>query len=273
MISRIFIAIACLLLSTGTCIAEAHPAKGDSVLLAIPKNLKAYNTPYEQLSAKAKWGLKRHALRYAMLHPKVWGLIRINKTQNRTLVPIRPFYLRASENKNFRLKTIELDFEFHKAKKNYMKQVPHLKDPVLEIGLNQSYIPVPLQKDGKENKGYAFRLSAFPQVQSGIYFHSRGTYVKTQNATSNFLKVGTPYKVRLEVTPENTSLFINDSLFAELKDKDLSTGLVSLQTSWHPIKLKKLNVQGLLLTNGKASSVNLSGLVETDLSKELNNAQ
>ncbi|MCB0317728.1 MAG: hypothetical protein KDD56_03160 [Bdellovibrionales bacterium] len=246
-----------------------HAQEKSSILLPIPSNLRAYEMPYAELSANQKWNLRRHSIRYAMLHPETWGLLKINKTENRTLVPIRPFYLRASENSNFSLNQIELDFEFQNAKTNYMRLVPHFKDPVFEIGIGQVIEQSPLSLDGKRNNGYSFRLSAFSQVPSGGYFHSNGKYLRIAKPAYQHLKVGTPYKIKIEVSKNESNLFVNNELFIQIKDQDLEKGLVSLETSWHPVLLSKLKISAFV----DDRSSNFSGLVEQNISKELNSAQ
>ncbi|MEZ4754978.1 MAG: hypothetical protein R3A13_11850 [Bdellovibrionota bacterium] len=250
-------------------VSLADTSLQNSVLIPPPNESSLYSQNFGKLSDTQRWKVRRHGLRYAPLDPLVWSTLRADKTQNRTLVPIRAYYLRVSEDENFKLKSIEANFSFKPVTKRHMLKMRHQKDPVFEIGLGGIFIPEPFNHEGKTSHGYTFRLSAFPPVASGVYFRSGNQFKLIQEAVPRNIEAGLDYQVLITASSESVVLELNAKRFLEISDQDLRTGLISLQTSWHPIRLSKLKITGDL----NRVSWTGSGFMLTDSGKGLVNAQ
>lgn len=217
----------------------------ESVLIEIPDRaiLETYELPFESLNAKQKWNIRIHGLRLAALHPAIWSSLKRERTLNRTLVPIKRYFLRASEDPEFELKQADLRFRFKAVKPEYMQRMRHQKDPVFEIGFGgvfeeQSRLDAPLQ-----DRNYALRLSAFPDIDSGLIERNQEQIQYLQKPAELLLGTGEWYDVQLRFERDTVQITVNGREYLSYNAADIARGMLSLQTSWHPIVLEHLLVE------------------------------
>ena len=239
-------------------IASRYPTK--SLLVPIPTNRKLYETEYAQLPRNRQWELRIFGLREAPLDPTIWGYRDLDGTLNRSLVPIKPFYLRISENPNFHLSELEFDFLFHTASEKYMRKIPDRKDPIFEIGFAGEISLGEIGQPALIDRGYALRLSAFPPFSSGIFYRLRDSYTLVAPGNPTLLKTGTQYNVKIELSPNSVKVYLDNHLYSSYQHPKLDVGLVNAITSWNPIHLLKLEVTGALSDTGE--SIKTSGLIK-----------
>jgi hypothetical protein len=140
-----------------------------------------------------------------------------------------------------------------------MERMPHQKDPLFEIGFGgllkeENIADMPL-----EDSIYVLRLSAFKPLASGIFKRDLERFTLLTEAKTPLLEVGKDYVVAIDFTPDSVTAKLNGELFATYRAPKISQGLVSLQTSWHPVQLTNLKVIG---SSNTATSQEFSGLIE-----------
>ncbi|MDC0357698.1 hypothetical protein OAO01_02705 [Oligoflexia bacterium] len=250
----------CLALPLSDAVEFAPQYKG--FLAAVPKHLELYSKNTKSLSAKQRMDIKKYGLRFAALHPEVWGIRIGNLTDNRRFVPIRPYYLRAALDDSFRIKKISLNFQFRKTKKNAMKLAPHMYAPVFDITFAGVYKRgLPYERAAKE-QSYVLRLSAFPALKSGIFFASHSKTIKVSKALPAIVATNRKHQLNLVFSDEKVEAYLNDAAFVTFRGSNLNRGLISLQTSWRPLTLSNLEIEGVVLKDEKSEPLLLSGLVK-----------
>lgn len=237
----------------GRAVAEA-PKR--TIFLATPQNLSNYERDFDSLGERPRWHVRIHGIRYAGLDPRIWAIRKIDRTDNRRLVPIRPLYLRASEAEDFRIDRIELEFRFKPVKVRHMKSIAEQKTPILDIGFGGEFEPGHPGELPAVDRGYVLRLTAHPDFESGFMYHSQGRFLPLGEPPSAVIVPDTPYSLAVLFNEQSIEANMNGEVVAQLEGS-FSKGLVHLVTGWHPIKVESLMVYG---TKG-GESVELSGLV------------
>lgn len=251
-----------LLISSAFSVALAQESSSTSILFPPPnqEQLILYDSDIT-LSQRDQWRIKGFGLRLAALHPQVWGYLNREHTNHRHLVPIKRYFLRASEDPHFEAKSIRASFHFKRTDKRYMDKMPHQKDPVFEIGFGGVF------KEGSDNdkplldQSYVLRLSAFPRLPSGIFERRNEGFTTILLASTPLLEVGTSYDLELSFTQNEVNVTLNGEAFVRHAAPRISQGLLAVQTSWHPIILKTLSVQGLIGSGPDRKEVQFSGLI------------
>lgn len=223
--------------------AHAEPA---SVLLPPPADTAMYDQSWDSLNSAQRRRLSLYGLRFAPLDPRVWGLWILDATESKNLIPIRPFYLRVSEDDSFRLAAVEVEFEFKKVSAAQMEKYPREHDPVLEIGFAG-------QLERIQDRSYAIRLSAFPDIASGFYQREFDRYTSLEECSVRTLESGRVYQARLEISSTTAALLLDGQRCAVLPVSGAERGLVFLQTSWSPVRMRRLEfhtVDSRIIPNG-----------------------
>jgi len=220
--------------------------------------LALYERPFDSLTESQQWRIRIHGVRLAPLHPAIWGGLRREKTDNRRLVPIKRFFLRASADPDFILSEARIRFAFRPANPRYMAKMPHQKDPVFEIGFGGRFDEARLIDPPLVDRFYALRLSAFERVRSGLFIRDQEEFEPRELTMPPRLEVGRPYTVLLQRDSSGVRIFLDGDEIARLADKDAARGLIYLQTSWHPINLTELTITG----DTRSKRQTYSGLVE-----------
>lgn len=203
-----------------------------------------------------------HGIRLAALHPLIWEVRRIDRTENRQIVPIRPFYFRASESPEFRLAEIDLRMSFKAAKKAHMLKFPEQKTAVLDIEFGGEYVKgLPGERDDRDS-AYVARISASPQLASGIYYRSYDKFVLLVPIEPAQIESGRTYDVALKTDAGQMVLLLDGVEKARLKG-EYRRGLISLNVCWHPLTLEQLLIKGGIMREGKSLPFEDSGLVRT----------
>jgi hypothetical protein len=244
-------------------ITLASAEGANSAFFVHTEEISFYDQSYESLSKRMRWRRKIHGLRMAALDPRVWVMRLIDRTDNRVLIPIRPYFLKASIDDSFRLRSVSFAMRFSSLQAGASDWKPEVHAGVLDIGINGSYVTGAHGRRAEEDRNYALRLSMFPRTPSGFIFRSQMSSVMVQSAEPSLLKADTHYLVKLIVGPNKVSAFLDDVLFAELQGEDLDKGLVSLTGGWHPLYMSELVVKGVRLTSEGSEEVQFSGLVPT----------
>lgn len=198
----------------------------------------------------------------AALNPSVWGTLRREHTHNRNLVPIKRYFLRASEQPGFEARRISARFKFKAADPRYMARMPHQKDPVFEIGFGGQFSETSIAEKPLEDRTTVLRLSAFPRLGSGVFERSRESYVELSPAAVRVLDVARTYDLKIDLSGTEVVATLDGREIARHSSEGISRGLVSLQTSWHPIALEALSIEGELASGTIRESLVLSGLVK-----------
>jgi len=251
-------------------LAQAEKATGDfeysplenSILLPLPRDIGVYDKDISSLNHKQQWRVKIHGLRMAPLHPGVWGVRKIDRTENRQLIPIRPFFLRISEDPNFIAEKITLWFMFERAKKKHIVKLPERKAPVLDIGFSGEYEKGLPGGRALRDRGYTARLTGYPRLASGIYYRSHTKFKLQAKGSFPLLETGREYKMELRLMEQMTVVILDEKPFAAIEGRH-KNGLISLTTSWLPITISHLEVKGIIRKKGKEIPVTQSGLVMT----------
>lgn len=238
-----------------------HESAADSVLIDAPADSSLYDKSWDSLNVAQRRKLSLYGLRFAPLDPRIWGLRSIDVTESKILIPIRPFFLRASESKDFRVASIEVEFEFKKVSAALMEKHPREHDPVLEVGFAGRYTRPESGRLPVEDTGFAARLSGFPQIASGLYEHSRGHYTLLQACSLPTLETGRVYRAVLEFSTTNVDFVLDGSVCATLSRPNLQSGLLSIETSWSPVLFKKLDIRAL--RSGSPAHPIPSGIIDT----------
>lgn len=266
--SRIAATLVLACLSIGSALAEPTglTAQADSILLP-PKYLPLYEKSFSQLNPSEQWRVRIHGLRLAPLHPAVWGIRRSEKTENRRLVPIRPFYLRASEDKDFVVESINLLFSFKKVAKEAASRNYHDKDSVFDVGFSGRYREGLPLAGPLEDTSYVLRLTAFDDFISGLYFRSQTKHVLVKEAAVKSLETNLSYSLSLSFQPETVTAVLNGQPFMQFRQESVNKGLIYLITSWNAINLDQLEVKGYFVHN-PLEQVSYKGLVPVSESGE-----
>ncbi len=201
-----------------------------------------YNQEFSSLNKKQRWRMRIHGLRNAALHPDVWAVRRRDKTDNRALIPIRTFYLKESENPEFKANKIVIKFRFDNTSEEKMLTQPHLHDPVLDVSFGGEYIPAIKGNIPERDRSYVLRLTAFPFLQSGIYYRSQLKYKKLTSIDR--VNVGEVYKLTIQFSDSEAIVKLNDKEISRFKDKNINSGLVGLASGWHTTQIRELRVAG-----------------------------
>lgn len=225
--------------------------------------LALYERPFTSLTESQQWRIRIHGVRLTPLHPVVWGALRRERTDNRRLVPIKRFFLRASAESDFALSEARIHFAFRPANPRYMAKMPHQKDPVFEIGFGGRFAEERLIDPPLMDRFYALRLSAFERVRSGLFIRDQEEFEPRDLTMAPRLEVGRPYTVLLQGDSSGVRILLDGHEIARLPDESAARGLIYLQTSWHPITLTELTITGD--TRGKRQTY--SGLVRINGSR------
>jgi hypothetical protein len=263
-LNRIAITAALSLLISNSTRARAEESNSTSILLPppAPEVLALYEKPAASRTEREQWRIRIFGLRLAPLHPLTWGTLKRERTYNRHLVPIKRYFLRESEAAGFEVETIKFKFRFKGADPRYMEKMPHQKDPVFEIGFGGEFREDGMATKPLADRFYILRLSAYAPLASGIFERNLERYSEISLSQLPRLTVGADYDVALRLTKEEVQVSINGEEFVRARASGASKGLVTLQTSWHPIDLTELSIIGRRseggITEGKR---NFSGLV------------
>jgi hypothetical protein len=263
LVKTILIAIALVSFS-----AAAHCDGAGSVLLPPPdeKLLSQYEIPFNELHDRSKLRIKIYGLRLVPLHPLIWGTLKRERTNNRTMVPIKRYFLRASESRDFRLRSLETTFSFKNTKRRYMERMPHQKDPLFEMGIGGKFEEQNLLDKPLRDRFVIVRLSAFPSLPSGIFERNLERYSLLTPLMGEPLVVGRKYKADLQISGDCLEVRLDGELRATYCEPGLARGLISLQTSWHPIAMDNLRILADPPMDETAAqgSQEFSGIVLTD---------
>ncbi|MCB0324495.1 MAG: hypothetical protein KDD69_13025 [Bdellovibrionales bacterium] len=254
--------------SLATGVLFATGAYAESALQAPPTDRSIYDRDPRSLTKKERWKIRLHGLRVAALDPNVWAMRRIDRTDNRRLIPIRPYYLRASEDPTFRLTEILMTLRFDSASSHNIEQAPATHSPVFEIGFGGKFVMGLPGERPAEDSGYAVRLSASPLVQNGLVYHSHANSVLLQEGSpETTIEAGQAYRLRLTVGAREAVLYVNEKPYFRYRstgEQELQAGLVSLVGDWLPVTVTDLTVRGERLINGVRENFSESGLVSLE---------
>jgi len=253
---------AILLVLLSACAATAEEVSFQSDLIPVPSDLSIYERSYERLSRRNQWQVMIHGLRNAPLDPKVWGVRLVDRSENRQLVPMRPFFLRASEKPGFLVNKIALSFRFESVGRGRMRREPSLHTPMLEIGFGGNYQKGAPGEKAVEDTSYAVRLTPSPLFESGVFYRSFSKYVLVQSFNELTLSTGKEHKIEMIFSPGEMTLIFDGIELARLSGEDYREGLISLHTDWHPLKISEINIKSSLTQNGKVTELIESGLLE-----------
>lgn len=249
------------LLLSGNTSAVAEAASSDFFVHA--EEIPFYDQSYDSLSKRMRWRRKIHGLRMAALDPRVWVMRLIDRTDNRVLIPIRPYFLKASIEDSFRLRSVSFSMRFAALAAGAIDWKPEVHAGVLDIGFKGSYVTGAHGRRAEVDRNYALRLSMFPRAPSGMLYRSQMSSVMLHPAATQLLKAETNYRVRLELQPTKALAYVDDVLFAEIEGSDLDRGLLSLTGGWHTLYMSDLSVRGLRQSEQGVEEVEFSGLVPT----------
>ncbi len=231
--------------------------KNQSSLFLAPQYLSLYSKDPEKLSEQEQWRIKIHGLRIASLHPIVWSVKKSERTENRRLIAIRPYYLRASEDPDFIFDEFRIKFVFKKVSKEEASRDYHDKDSVLDIGFNGQFIEGPPLTRALKDDSYVIRLTPFDDFKSGLFFRSYNKHILQKEMQNTYLETATPYDFRILFTKDNVIAELNGIQVLNIENKNLNSGLFYLTTSWNPVHITDLKIKGHYKDR---ESVTLSGL-------------
>jgi hypothetical protein len=262
--SSVLIIALCLVLTVAEEKARADSDRGrlaaEQVLHRMDYPPELYAGDGERLTKKQRWAIRLHGLRTAALHPEVWAMRRIDRTDNRLLIPIRPYYLRASDDSDFRLTEIAVTFRFTPASEHQMKDSPSLNTPVFDIGFGGAFrMGLPGERP-PEDSGYVFRTSPSPMLESGFLYRSHYTSKIIEKLSKYRISAGTSYNAVLKVSDKDAVMSFNNKEVARIVRNDLAGGLVSLIVGWHPIEIESLHVRGYFQRGERREEFEESGL-------------
>ncbi len=223
---------------------SAQAEDGDIPAILSAPALTPFDKDPSTLSITQRWSVMIHGLRYAPLDPFTWGVLKRDTTDNRRLVPMRPFYLRSSEDRDFKVKEISVTFSFYKADPGYVARVPHMKDSILEIGFQGKYQPDPSSPIPLIDQSKILKLSAIEIISSGVFERTRSKITPINSTRIANLETGVKYSVALKFSDDQMQAYLNDKQIAQVADKNINRGLISLMTGWNP-----LGVEQLLITS------------------------
>lgn len=261
----IFTCISLTFLITSDAKSESVTKELDQISVLFPPpseaNLKIYDMPPSQLSRDDEWRIRAFGLRLSPLHPSVWGFLKREHTKNRHLVPIKRYFLRDSEQLGFEVRSFNAKFQFNRADKNYMKKMPHQKDPVFEIGFGGVFKEEDMLDKPLADRSFILRLSAFERLPSGIFERNLERYREIARASIPKLEVGTPYEIHIYFGKGKARVFLNGAKFIEHRAPEIEKGFLTMQTSWHPISLETLSIKGATGSKISKREIQYSGLI------------
>lgn len=224
--------------------------------MLIPKNkriLSYYEKPFESLSKRERWLIGVHGLRGTPLHRRDWGVRQIERTVNRQLVPIRTYYLRASENPDFRLDEVVLKFMLQKHGAN------GFDDRILDISFAAEYIPAVAGRPPLADRAYTLRLSAADSLPSAFFYRSDLAKVDLLDLSSLKLSPEKEYTAKIKFSDSEIVFLLDDQLIGRHSGERLDYGMLALTAGWVPVKIRELNITAHSATD--SSSAEYSGLV------------
>ena len=253
--ASIFLAVAFSLFSL--CRVEAQ----ESPFLLTPKYTDLYKKSSDKLSERERWRVMIHGLRMAPLDPTVWGIRVTERTENRRLVPMRPFVLRESMAPRFFLGELKVRFKFVRATLKDMQRKFHSKDPLFDIAFGGEFEGKP--GDVSRDRGYFLRLTAIPELESGFFYQSKGKVEPILKLDPSHLDTAREYELILRGERDRVTAALDGKDLLALKGQELNKGIVSLMTGWNPIKVSELSVKGYVLNDdGSKKEVVASGLID-----------
>lgn len=257
-----FLTSVLLYASVPPVLAESTRARlaSDQVLHTPAVDLQLYSKKKKDLSKSEASKIELHGLRMAPLDPRVWAIRRIDQTDSRRLVPIRPYVLRSSDNPSFRLKEVVLRLRFNSVSESQMRDAPSLHSPVFDLEFAGDFQMGLPGKRPAEDSAYVFRFSGSPLFESGFFYRS---YLRSKRLDSASYGVtsGKTYELKLLTSESSAEIFLDGKKQAEIHGEDFSQGLLSLIVGWHPIKVESLSVTGSVLNKeGRREFVSFSGL-------------
>ncbi|MCB0335311.1 MAG: hypothetical protein KDD62_03375 [Bdellovibrionales bacterium] len=242
-------------------LAYAQDGLANSILMAVPSRLASFEKPYAELTSKQRVERKVFGLRMQSLHPAIWGVRFKDRTENRNLVAMRPYYLRISEHQNFYVSKISTSFKFDPIQLRRMKSDPTSSTPLLDIGIGGSYEGASSYELPEVDSEYVIRVSPSPHFKSGIYYRSFENYLHLVSFEKE-IKPAEDYSLSIEVKGKRVTVSINGAQVATyLAPTNVDRGLIALRTAWHPLSFSQLSVEGSEERKGKWYPVKRSGMV------------
>ena len=229
-----------LVLFFGQLLVPSQSSLAESILAPLPGAdvIRRYEIPFEQLSTRERWQTRIHGLRFAPLDPRIWAPFRYDRTDNRTLIPIKRYVLRASEEPGFVLRSIEVRFRFRPSGRAAMEKRSHQHDPVFDISIGGRMAGT----SPPDEQFSVVRLSAFPSIPSGVYRETARRFRLREGGALPLLETGRIYLVRIECVGELTTVLLDGHPVSSVREPGLCAGLLSLQTSWHPVLVESLRI-------------------------------
>lgn len=252
---------ACCLVCNLLSIPNLHAESSLVPLQALPSR---YTEPAAKQSGQQRWRTRIYGLRNAPLHPHIWGIRKTDQTFNVQMIPIRPFFLRASENESYRANKISMEFTFRPVREKHMLQFFHSKTPVLEIGFGGQYKKGYPKQPPAIDRSYSLRLSASPRLPSGVYFKSQGRYELLSENLDRIIP-GEKYQLEIVFSSNSASFILNGKSIAQLEATNINRGLISIVDDWHPMNINNLEIKGQEKMDGLLVNRTDSGLVDTQL--------
>lgn len=240
-------------------------ARADSLLTPAGESPPLDRT-FSSFSPAEKSRFRLHGIRNTMLHPRLWGSLAREKTHNVRIVPIKRFFLRSSEDPSYRLKSLEATFRFSPVDKASILKSPHDFDPIFEVGFASHFLKT-------SESGFAVRISAFPPVASGIVEYHDGKSSFLVEASPKNVGAYQAHELRIEFQERKVSVVLDKQPFADFSfpegatATDLRKGMLSLLSSWHPVYISALRIQGSVQKNGEEQVLEESGLIEMGVEK------
>ena len=215
----------------------------ESILAPLPGGpvIDRYQRPFHTLSDRERWQTRIHGLRFVPLDPRVWAPLKHDRTDNRTLIPIKRYMLRASEAPGFELQELHVRFLFKPTSFVAMERRPHQHDPIFDVGIGGAVTTETSTTVPKEHF-HIVRLSAFPGIRSGIYNEVERRFVLREGGALPQLDTGRSYTVRITCAAGTAKVSIDGEPRAALQEQGLCRGLLSVQTSWHPLYIDTLRI-------------------------------
>jgi len=252
-----FLALAILLVAPMAALCEQAPPS--SGLLPPPQDLTIFKKPFDSLTRRNQWQVMIHGLRNAPLDPTVWGARLVDRSENRQLIPMRPFFLRHSEKGDYQVESIAMNFRFRQIGDGMMRRRPDTYTPILELGFAGLYQKGAPGELAIIDSSYALRLTPSPLFESGMFFRSHSKYQKVAELNYLEIKAATDYQLELHFTPTTLKVLLNETQIAELAG-DYRSGLLSLQTDWHPAVITDLIISGSITEEDQRVALVESGL-------------
>lgn len=240
---------------TAACSAAPVLAERQRSVLIPPhrQSLAYYKRPAEQLRHSERWQIIVHGLRGTPLHTRDWGVRQVERTRNRQLVPIRSYFLRASEDPDFRLHEALLSFTMKTGLSN------GFDDRVLDISFGWEYQPGVGGRAARADRCYTLRLSATKKIQSSFFFRSNLTSLTLLDMSELTLTPGKRYTAKVKFSPTAVDFFLGDRHLGRHRGQDLDRGMFGLTAGWVPVFIDELKISAQSGSDGALRE--FSGLV------------